>query len=423
MIEDPIVILSTAVRHGLITPEDSSNSSGKSSQEFARKLISGQHGFSLLSTHPTLDGHSSRTQLCSWLPSTAPLPNKLPPAQRQHLSQLSLWCLDAFNEAWEASGLQEIGIPAQACGVYVGSGFGNLWDLEPTYQTYFQAGKNRISPLTIPLYMNNAPAYWIAHQQNWMGPAWTCATACSSGMSALLQAVGDLKSGRTQCAAVLGADLNICAHLVDAWDKMRVLSNSTDPHKACRPYHPERQGFLLADGIAALILVRQSFAHKHHLPILAEIHGITSLCDSQDLVAPSVDAQVQCIQNTLKESQWSPSQVDQIHLHGTATLKNDASELCALQKVFGIHLAQIQGAAIKSMIGHTMGASGLMSLIAACQAFRHHQSYPQPNLAPDFGDFYMRPISHPHRSQHTLVQSFAFGGTHVVTALANPEPL
>ena len=330
------------------------------------------------------------------------------------LGMVAAYCAET---ALRQAGVDLAGVDLDRCGVVFGSGFMNLHDLESVYAKFFAGQERRLSPLVIPINMANSPASRIGMQYGFRGVARTVSTACSSSSSAIADAWYQVRAGRSDLVIAGGADLVCCASLVRSWERLRILCPEVDANAlACRPFDRDRNGLALGDGGALFVIENRAHAIDRGASILAELDGCFENSDAYDLLKPSQHGAVRCINGALQAASLGPNDIDLIHAHGTATSLNDATEYAALTEVFTSRLPEIHICAIKSLIGHTMGASGAMNLAAALGSINHGYVYPVPGFRePDDGaspriisaGFACEPVS------RVLINSFAFGGANV----------
>ncbi|MEM7345203.1 MAG: beta-ketoacyl synthase N-terminal-like domain-containing protein [Chloroflexota bacterium] len=265
--------------------------------------------------------------------------------------------------------------------------------------------------------MASAPASRIAMTYGFTGAVKSVGTACSAGFTALIDSVHLIRDGYQDVMVVGGCDLVTCETIIVAWERMRILTKETeDPALACRPFDKNRRGIVLADGGAFFVLESYEHAIERGATILAEISGIAQSSDSVDLVKPDSGGQIQCLTDTLEQANLDASAIDMIYAHATGTKANDATEYQSLYTVFQKQLADIPLCALKSMMGHALGASGPMALVAALGSLETGYFYPIPNLTHLEEGLDIRVTTEGQiveNIQHILINTFAFGGINV----------
>jgi 3-oxoacyl-[acyl-carrier-protein] synthase II len=396
----------------VITGSGVASPTGNNVETYCHNLYQGRYAIGPITTFDTT---KTSTKLAACL-NPIPAPTNFTPLQAKMSSQLSLLAAFCVEQAVGQAGLDFSKEDSNQAGVIVGSGFQNLYDLENFYQKFYQFNE-RPAPSTIPLNMGNAPASRIAMTYNLTGMVGGVTTACSSGFTAISDSYRLIRDGYQQVMIAGGCDLTVCATIVNAWERMRVLSKEKkNPALACRPFDQNRSGVVLGDGAAFFVLECYDHAVRRGAPILAEISSVFQNSDSLDLVKPDSTFESRCIEQTIRRAGLAPADIDMIYAHATSTRLNDTTEYQSLQLVFGEQLPNIPICALKSMLGHTMGASGPMALVAALKSLKSGYFYPIPNLETleDGMDLLITTtgkILAP--SNHILINTFAFGGINV----------
>ncbi len=408
----------TKPKRVVITGQGIASPIGHDTSTYCQNLYQGQYGIRPITT---FDTSKRKTKVASFL-DPLPIPTRLTPLEiklSSNLSRLTLFCVEqAVSQAnldFSHQNLAQIG-------VIVGSGFFNLYDLENFYQNLYQHDKLP-PPSGIPLFMASAPATRVAMHYGLTGVVKSVSTACSSGFTALAESVQLIQAGEQELIIAGGSDLVVCETVTIAWERMRVLSKEKkDPNLACRPFDRNRQGLVLGDGAAFFVLESYQHARQRGATILAEISGIFQNSDSVDLVKPQVKGQTECITQTLQHAQLEPHDIGMIYAHATGTRLNDITEYNSLLNVFQSHLKEIPLCGLKSMLGHTMGASGPMALVAALSTLESGYFYPIPSLhQPEKGiELLTTPQGQIIDSiDHILINTFAFGGINVSLIISN----
>jgi 3-oxoacyl-[acyl-carrier-protein] synthase II len=296
----------------------------------------------------------------------------------------------------------------------VGSGLGPCFEAESSYGNFFTRGWKAVRPMTVPLSMHNALAGALSAYYKLRGANYVLAAACSSGALAIGQAYQAIASGVEDIVLCGGADSPLTPGMFSAWTNLRVLAAHDDPHRACRPFDRRRNGLVLAEGAAMVVLESLESAQARNRRPLARVTGYGAASDAHHITAPQVAGQILAIQRCLRSAQISPSEVDYINAHGTATLQNDRTEAEAIRTVFGQSGRRVPVSSIKSMIGHTLGASGALEVIACVQSLREKFVPPTINCDepdPDIGLDYVPNQGRSHPVRRVLSNSFGFGGS------------
>jgi 3-oxoacyl-[acyl-carrier-protein] synthase II len=304
-----------------------------------------------------------------------------------------------------------------AAGVVFGSGFGTIAESGPHFLKWAEIGDAASRPTTIPSLMLNAPPAQIAIHLGLTGPSLAVATACSSGSHAIGLAYREIREGRRDVMLAGGGEHALTELMLLSWSRLRVLSRRNDePQKASRPFDVDRDGLVLADAVVLLVLESEASLARRGGTALAEIAGYASNCDASHLTAPHQATEVVAIREALRDASLAPGDVDLVIAHGTATRLNDRTEGQSLREVFGENHFPVV-AAPKSMLGHTMGASGALGLAAAALSLESGIVPPTINLDrvdPECG--IPAPPSSATRidPEVAIVDAFAFGGHNAV---------
>lgn len=313
---------------------------------------------------------------------------------------------------------------AAEAGVVFGSGFGTIAEAGPHFLKWAEIGDTASRPTTIPSLMLNAPAAQISIHLGLNGPSLAVATACSSGSHAIGAAYREIREGRREVMIAGGGEHALTELMLLSWSRLRVLSRRNDaPERACRPFDVDRDGLVLSDAVVLLVLESEASLARRGGTALAEIAGYASNCDASHLTAPNQRTEVLAIHEALRDAALTAGDVDLVVAHGTATRLNDRTEGQALREVFGGNHFPVV-AAPKSMLGHTMGASGALGLAAATFALRSGIVPPTINLGrvdPECG--IPAPPSTAERldPEVAIVDAFAFGGHNAVLVVRKAE--
>ncbi|MEM7686998.1 MAG: beta-ketoacyl-[acyl-carrier-protein] synthase family protein, partial [Pseudomonadota bacterium] len=275
--------------------------------------------------------------------------------------------------------------------------------------------KNRVHPFIVPRLMNNAPVSQISMKHGLMGPAYVVSTACSSGNHAIGQAFHLVRSGAVDAAVTGGAEAILCFGGIKAWEGLRVMSK-----EACRPFSKTRNGMVLGEGSAVLILEDLEHARARGVDILAEIAGFGMTADAGDIVQPSQAGAARAVRGALNDGAMNPDEIGYINAHGTATAMNDRVEAAVIHEVLGGHAENILVSSTKSMHGHAIGAAGALEAVATVMALREGIVPPTVNHEEDDPDIGLDVVPNTAREADTraaLSNSFAFGGLNAVLAM------
>jgi len=294
----------------------------------------------------------------------------------------------------------------------IGSGVDGMMTLDDTYRRVYLEKKKRVFPLSIPRLMINAPASQISMHCGLRGPAYVIASACASATHAIGAAFHMVRSGAVDCAVTGGSEACISFGTMRGWEAMRVMAP-----EVCRPFSIGREGMMIGEGAAVLVLEPLERAQARGAKILCEIVGFGMSADAADLTAPDVGGMARAMQGALDDAGMTASDIQYVNAHGTGTAANDEAETKALHQVFGNHAKSLAVSSTKSMIGHALGAAGALEMVATVMAVRDGIAPPTigylgPDPACDLD--YVPNEARAMNIEAALSNSFAFGGLNAV---------
>ncbi len=333
--------------------------------------------------------------------------------QLRRMDRFCQFATIAAKNAWLDSGGDFNSNPKENTGVIFGTGIGGIstWD-----NHLMQDSDTGMNAFTIPRIMNNAAAAQIAMQLNLRGLNITVNTACSSGANAIGMAFREIRSENLDSIICGGSEAPITPKILKAWDILGVLSKE-NTKTAVKPFDKNRAGFVLAEGAAAIVLESLDSATRHNRKIYAEIIGFGSNCDAHHLTSPAKEGQAKAIQLALHDAGIKAKQIDYINAHGTATKLNDHVETKAIKKVFGKYAYDIPVSSTKSMLGHAMGASSAMEIVATVLSVKNDVIHPTSNYQnpdPECDLDYVPGKARLKTINHAISNSFGFGGSNAV---------
>ncbi|NNC80788.1 MAG: beta-ketoacyl-ACP synthase II [Acidimicrobiales bacterium] len=272
----------------------------------------------------------------------------------------------AAAEALEQAG--EIDAAPTRRGVFIGTGIGGLTTLEDQIITRYEKGERRVSPFLVPMMMANAAAGGLSMRYGWQGPAENTVTACAAGTHSIGNGARWIASGRCDAVMAGGSEASFTVTALAGFRNMTALSNEN----FSRPFDLNRDGFVMAEGAAVLILEEWERAEARGATILAEVLGAASTADAHHITAPSPGGvgAVNCIELALEDAGLSPADITHINAHGTSTPLNDAAEAEAINKVFG-GTDRPAVTSTKGVTGHALGAAGALEAAAIVLAMQH----------------------------------------------------
>ena len=324
----------------------------------------------------------------------------------------------AVGQASAGRDFAALDVDPRRAGVVFAAGLGQH-TLEDAYRNFYGAGSARVHPLVVPRAMPSAPASWLAMAHGLHGPAWAVASACASGTHAIGQAFQMVRSGAADLMLCGGAEASLTPGYLAAWEALRVLSPD-----GCRPFSADRNGLVLGEGAAVLVLESFRRARARGAPILAEVLGLGCSADAGDITAPDPRGAAQAMRAALDDAGLPPAAVDYVNAHGTGTRLNDRCEAEALGDVFGPRLRLLPVSSSKSMLGHCLNAGGALEALACVMALQDGLLPPTAGCVrqdPDIGLDVVPLVA--RRAELGVVQSnsFAFGGLNAVLLFGHPE--
>ncbi len=381
--------------------------------------------------------------MAAGLPGMLVAPSAVDPAQLLDAADAGLDRATQLALAAAAQALGQAGIrpdpqDSGRFGVFCGIGFAGACTLDAMYARYHglllgdEAGRRRATvmhPLTVPRLMANAAQGLVSLRYGLRGMGNTYCVACASSAIAAGEALRAIRGGYLDAAVVLGAEAMLTPGAMVAWNALRVLAraDSADPASSCRPFDRRRNGFVLGEAGAALVLESEARAGARGARELAELAGYGASSDAHHLTAPSVSGQVAAMRQALGEAGLAPDDIGYLNAHGTATELGDVVEAGAVAEVFGSRGPAVSST--KAVHGHLIGAGGAVELILAIQALRTGRLPPSANLDdpdPRCGalDLIRGAARDACGMRAVMSNSFAFGGSNAsLVALRAPAAL
>ena len=307
-------------------------------------------------------------------------------------------------------------------GVIIGTGTGGVRTWAATSRAAHDKGLGAVSPRFIPMAIPNAVAASVAIRFGFAGPCTTPVTACTAGADALVAAHQAISSGEADVIIAGGAEAPITPMVVAGFAHMRALSRCNDePTRASRPFSADREGFVLAEGAAALVLESAAHARARGARPYGVLAGYGRSSDAHHMTMPlpTGASAGRAVSLAMRSAGLAPEDVSYVNAHGTATRYNDAAEACALRAALGDHARKIPVSATKSLTGHPLGAAGAIEAVACLQALNSGRLPPTANLEhidPDIDLDVVRAEPRQAPVSAVLSDSFAFGGHNVVLA-------
>ena len=348
---------------------------------------------------------------------------------RDYLRQRELTNLDRSSQLGIAAAADAIEDAALApidstrCAVVAGCAMGGLGSLHKQVAVVMSSGPQRINPLAATIFMPNATASLLSMRFGFEGPSLCIATACAAGADAIGEALGLVRSGVADLVVAGGAEAAVIPATMAAFSRLGALSQRVDdPATASRPYDRDRDGFVLGEAAAFLVLERSDLALTRKARIYAELAGYGRNCDAYHLTRPvpgGIRAK-QCMSLALTDAGLAPGDVMHVNGHGTSTLLNDETEAQAICALFGIDRPPVTS--IKGAVGHSIGAAGALEAVATILSVRNGLVPPTANCRRVDLNLDVV-IDRPRRIRKGpgISNSFAFGG-HNASLVFTPAP-
>lgn len=388
---------------------------GRNLKEFGDSLRAGRDGrVPMHSPDPAAEPWDLRFTHAAQLHDYSPA-DHFAPKEADMLDRFAQLAVVPAREAVRQSGIEWTPGLREATAIVTGSCIGGQTTEDRGFVEVYKRGRPRPHPMTIPKTMANAGASAISMEYGITGPAFTVATACASSAHAIGQALAMVRSGMCDVAIAGGSEATFSPGILMAWESMRVVSPTV-----CRPFSRDRNGMMLGEGGAMLVIESLDHARARGARPLAEVAGVGMSSDAHHVTQPSAEGAARAISRALRDAGVAPEQIGYVNAHGTGTTVNDVTETRALHQAFGGHAPRLAVSSTKSMHGHTLGAAGAIESAAAILALRDGFlpptiNYNQPDPECDLD--YVPNHSRAWDGEYALSNSFAFGGLNAVLVL------
>lgn len=329
----------------------------------------------------------------------------------------------AAREAWADAGSPEV--DGERLGVIVGTGIGGVWTILDQWDIVLAKGARRVNPFTVPMLMANSSTAHIEIELGAKAGAHTPVSACASGAEAVANAFDMIRSGRADVVVAGGTEACVHPLPIAAFANLRALSTRTDdPQHASRPYDRDRDGFVLGEGAAILVLESEEHAKARGARIYGYVSGRGMASDAHHISAPSQDGQARAISEAVADAGLSASDIKHVNAHGTSTPLGDIGELKAVSQALGGVTDQLVVTSTKSMTGHLLGGAGALESLFSVLAAHHRIAPPTiniENLDPEVMVDIARnePRELPSGDIAVLNNAFGFGGHDVAVVVTS----
>lgn len=353
--------------------------------------------------------------------AAVPAAEILTPQEIKRLDPSSQFALISAREAWADAGTPEV--TPERFAVEYSTGIGGVWTLLDAFDTLKERGPRRVLPMTVPMLMPNGPAAAIGMDLAARGGVRTAVSACASSTEAIANAYNRLQTGEVDIVIAGGCEAAIHALPISAFAAMHALSKRNDsPAEASRPYDVNRDGFVMGEGGATVVLETEEHALARGAKIYAELAGGAVTSDAYHITAPDPEGSgaARAVLATLKQAGATAADVKHINAHATSTPVGDIAEFNALKRVFGDQLSTIPVTATKSSTGHLLGAAGAVEAIFTILALKNGVIPPTINLNDPDPEIQLDVVTSPRElvgeNLLAISNSFGFGGHNAVVA-------
>lgn len=377
---------------------------------FWNNLISGKSGISKITL---FDPSELETRIAGEVKDFDPL-DYMDKTEARRNDRFTQFVIAASDEAMKDSGIDKDKIDIYRAGVIIGSGIGGLQTLLNQHNVYLQKGPKRVSPFLIPMMISNMASGVVSIRHGLKGPNMCVVSACASANHSIGESFKYIERGDADIMMCGGAEAPIVPLGVAGFINMKAVSSRNDePEKASRPFDKGRDGFVISEGAAIIVLESEEHAKKRGAHIYAYISGYGASSDAYHIAAPEptgVGAQ-KCMENAILDAGLNPEDVDYINAHGTSTPVGDKAEVLAIKHLFKDHAYKMKISSNKSMIGHLLGAAGGAETVATTLTVKEGIVPPTINLDdPEFDLDFVPKKSVKADIRVALNNSFGFGG-------------
>ena len=340
------------------------------------------------------------------------------PKEQRHLDMFVVYGICAGLQALADSGYEATTEEEKnRAGVYIGTGIGGLQTIDATSQTIHNSGPRRVSPFFIPSALSNMISGHLSMRAGFQGPNTCVVTACATGTHAIGDAARLIRCNEADVMLAGGAEAAICPMAVAGFGQARALSTKYNecPEKASRPWDKDRDGFVMGEGSAVVVLEEYEHAKKRGAKIYGEVLGYGMSSDAYHITMPGNKGGLRAMQNALKQAGINVADIGYVNAHGTSTPAGDMVELNAVKEFFGADIDKVSMSSTKSTVGHLLGAAGAIEAVYSLQALNAGILPPTVNLDnPDEGtegvDLVPK-VAKEKKVNIVLSNSFGFGGT------------
>jgi 3-oxoacyl-[acyl-carrier-protein] synthase II len=347
--------------------------------------------------------------------------------EARRMDRFSQFAVAAATQALQDSNLTVNDRNRDRIGVIIGTGIGGMTTLAEQFQLYCERGPSRVSPFLVPMMIPDTAAAMTAINLGVRGPNMAVVSACASGTNAVGEAAEIIRRGHADAMLAGGSEAVIVTIAMAGLTVMGALSCRNDePERASRPFDLNRDGFVMGEGAAMVMLESLEHAQARGAHILAEVSGYGATNDAYHVSAPAENGAgaALCMKNALDDADLGVTDIHYINAHGTGTPLNDKSETSAIKTVFGEHAYQIPVSSTKSMTGHLLGAAGALEVVICVKTLHDSILPPTTNYEtpdPDCDLDYVPNTPRPASVKHIMSNSFGFGGHNATIILSSVQ--
>lgn len=385
---------------------------GCGKEKFWQALINGQSG---IDTIQSFDISSYDSQIAGEVKDFNS-DDYLPRKDARRMDRFSQFAVSASLMAIQDSNINLESLDRERSGVILGSGIGGIHTFEEQHNILMNRGPQKVGPFFIPMMIVNMGAANVAIQLGLKGPNSCVSTACEASTHAIGEAFRIIQRGDADLMVAVGSEASITPLALAGFCAMKALSTQNqEPQEASRPFDKKRDGFVMAEGAAALILESEETALRRGARIYAEIRGYGASCDAYHITAPDPEGYgaARSMSNAILDAGLTIDDIDYINAHGTSTPLNDKMESLAIKKVFGEKAYRLKISSTKSMTGHLLGAAGALEAAATILAISEGIIHPTINYQEKDEECdldYVPNIAQKIIIRNAISNSFGFGG-------------
>jgi len=345
----------------------------------------------------------------------------------RHTSRYCQFAVAAARQALAHARLDPRELEPGRVGAVISSGAGGLDEIERNHRVLLERGMDRMSPFTLPMMLTDSAAGVVAIETGAVGPNFGVVSACASSAHGIGEAAQLIARGEATAMLAGGAEACITPFAIGAFCRIRAVSQRNDePERACRPWDVDRDGFVMGEGAAVLVLEEEEFARQRGAAPLAVVAGCGASADGHHVTAPQPDGlgAERAMRAGLARAGVRPDEVGYVNAHGTSTRLGDVAETRAIERVFGDHAGRLLVSSTKSVHGHLLGAAGALEAAACILAIQRGLVPPTINLDrrdPECGLDYVPHHAREARVDVAISNSFGFGGHNATLVLRRPE--